>query len=205
MKSTFYLNRQSTINILPFITILLLGTSCGNGVSGDKYDLKGFQMESIGGGANFAEWISQNNGKRLAAGTTYGEVRTGAWMTYHTNTNQIETITNYINGKKNGPTIKLNDRGQIEELAEYKNDVLHGMVVKYRFGKPVEELTYANGVLNGHFAVYDNQFKIQKKGSFKNGKQDGLLQFFNENGQITMEYTYKDGEKISGGIVEVEQ
>ena len=42
----------------------------------------------------------------------------------------------------------------------------------------------------------------KKKCSFKNGKQHGKLQFFDEAGNVTLEYMYDNGEKISGGIVE---
>ncbi len=193
------MNNQRSLYVIVFKAILLC--ACTGGYSGEKHDLKGYEVLSTGNGGQLARWTDQT-GHLLSSGTAINEIRTGAWMTYHPNSNQIASITNYLHGKKNGIYLRLNDRGQTEELIEYKNDVLHGLSVKYRFGKPIEELSYAEGILEGPFAVYNNQYKLQKKGYFKKGKQDGLLQFFNENGDITMEFTYKDGEKISGGIID---
>ena len=36
---------------------------------------------------------------------------------------------------------------------------------------------------------------------FKNDKLDGKLSYYDEE-RLVMEYIYKDGEKISGGIIE---
>jgi len=129
-------------------------------------------------------------------------VRNGAWVTYHPESNKIKSITNYVNGVKNGVQINMNDRGQIETMIGYKNDVLHGVKANYKFGRPTDETSYKEGKVDGPFAVYNNKAVLQKKGSFKNGKQHGKLQFFDEEGNVTLEYMYDNGEKISGGIVE---
>ena len=44
--------------------------------------------------------------------------------------------------------------------------------------------------------------RLQKEINYKMGVQDGYFRYYNESGQINMEYLYKDGEKISGGIVD---
>lgn len=184
-------------------TLLLVGLiSCSQGGgTGPQYDLKGYDTEGIGGGAELASY-RDGGGNLLAQGSVINGVRNGTWVTYHPESNKIKSITNFINGIKNGPTITMNDRGQIETLITYKNDVLHGLKANYKFGRPTDETTYSNGKIDGPFAVYNTRGNLQKKGSFRNGKQDGKLQFFNEEGVMTMEYVYKNGEKISGGIIE---
>ena len=181
------------------ITWILL-ISCGTNGTGPKYDLKGYQTENIGGNAQLVSYQDAAQ-YYLANGAVINGVRNGNWVTYHPNTNNVKTISNYINGKKNGVEIMLNDRGQIEAMVSYKNDVLHGLKINYQFGRPTDETTYKDGKIDGPFAIYDNQARLQKKGSFKNGKQHGTLQFFDENGNVTLQYEYNEGEKISGGIV----
>ncbi len=187
--------------ILFFLLIATLLSCGGSGVVGPTYDLKGYETESVGGGAELVSYKSEN-GYYLAQGSVIDGVRNGSWVTFHPNTNKVKSITNYVNGVKNGVTIEMNDRGQIEKLKGYKNDGLHGIQANYQFGRPTDETSYKDGVVDGPFAVYTNQAKIQKKGSFKNGKQHGKLQFFDEEGYMTLEYLYDNGEKISGGIIE---
>ena len=180
---------------------LIIFISCQGTSTGPKYDLKGYDTENIGGGAQLVTY-QDDNLYFLANGAVINGVRNGSWVTYHPNTNKIKTITNYINGEKNGVEISMNDRGQIESMIGYKNNVLHGVKANYQFGRPTDETTYKDGKIDGPFAVYNGQAQLQKKGFFKNGKQDGKLTFYDEKGNVTLEYEYKDGEKISGGIVE---
>ncbi len=177
--------------------------SCGGSLSGTgpQYDLKGYDTESIGGGGQLVSFQDAQS-YYLAQGSVIGGVRNGAWVTYHPESNKIKSITNYINGAKNGVQMFLNDRGQIESMVSYKNDVLHGIKANYKFGRPTDETSYKDGKVDGPFAVYNNKAILQKKGFFKDGKQHGKLQFFDEEGNMTLEYDYKNGEKISGGIVE---
>ncbi len=182
-----------------FFTLL----ACNPGsVIGDKYDLKGYYTDNIGGSAISAIYLDEMN-LPLSKGHVIGGVRTGAWTTYHPNSNKIKTITNYINGKKNGPELTFSERGQIEVLAEYRNDALHGLSANYRNGRTLNETTYLEGVMDGPFAIYDDSNgKIQRSGYFKNGKQHGEFLFYDGNGNITLRYEYENGEKVSGGIVE---
>lgn len=180
---------------------LIIFISCQGTSTGPKYDLKGYNTENIGGGAQLVTY-QDDNLYFLANGAVINGVRNGSWVTYHPNTNKIKTLTTYVNGEKNGVEITMNDRGQIESMIGYKNNILHGVKANYQFGRPTDETTYKDGKINGPFAVYNGQAQLQKKGFFKNGKQDGKLTFFDEKGNVTLEYEYKDGEKISGGIVE---
>ena len=179
--------------------ICLLIYACNNSQTGPKYDLKGYQTESAGNGLEFAEYKDQD-GNLLVKGQLVNGVRNGTWVTYHDDSNKIKKITTYIQGIKNGIEITMNDRGQIESREEFKNDILHGLKATYSFGQPTEETSYKDGQFDGPFVIYSNR-KVQRKGSFKNGKQHGTLEYFNDKGDVTLRYEYKDGEKISGGMV----
>ena len=186
--------------ILVFLACATL-MACGGSSYGPIYDLKGYDSEGIGGGAKLVSYQDAQE-YYLAQGSVINGVRNGAWVTYHHESNKIKSITNYVNGVKNGVQINMNDRGQIESMIGYKNDILHGVKANYKFGRPTDETSYKDGKVDGPFAVYNNKAMLQKKGSFKNGKQHGKLQFFDEEGNVTLEYVYDNGEKISGGIVE---
>lgn len=175
--------------------------SCGGSASGPKFDTKGYDTENIGGGAEIATFQDADDWY-LSKGTLVNGVRTGTWLSYHEKSNKIKTLTSYINGKKNGIEITFNDRGQIEAVNEFKNDELHGISAKYKFGRPTEETNYKSGKMDGIFTIYDNQGKLQRKGSLKNGQYHGKLQYFDDAGNLTMEYVYNNGKKVSGGIVE---
>lgn len=126
----------------------------------------------------------------------------GAWYTYHPN-GQIKSITNYSSGIINGPVMEFSNRGQLEKQTGYLNNELHGIKAEYKFGRPTIESNYTKGNLDGvHKEYFNNSEKVQKLVNFKNGKQDGIMQYFDEEGNVTLEYVYKNGEKVSGGIKE---
>ncbi|MDG2449424.1 MAG: hypothetical protein P8M34_07290 [Saprospiraceae bacterium] len=175
--------------------------ACGGSATGPKFDTSGYNTENVGSGAQIAEF-KDANGWLLNKGTLLGGVKNGTWTTYYENSNKIQTLTSFLNGRKNGPEITLNDRGQIESVTEFKNDQFHGLVGKYKFGRPTDETNYKDGKMEGTFALYDSQGKLQRKGTLKNGQYHGKLQYFDDTGVVTMEYEYENGEKISGGIIE---
>lgn len=185
--------------LMAMITLIMI--SCGGSATGPTYDLKGYESESIGGGAQLVTYQDQA-GNYVVKGQVLNGVRNGTWTTFHEGTNKIKYITTYVNGQKNGIEILMNDRGQIEARTEYKNNELHGLSAKYQLGRPTEETTYGDGIFDGPYVIYDKGAKVQRKGSFKKGKQHGTLQYFNEQGEVTLQYEYKNGEKVSGGIIE---
>ncbi len=185
-----------------FVLALNVLSSCGSGSSGPSYDLKGFQTESIGGGGTYARFADQENWP-LSTGHVINGVRNGAWTTYHPQSNKPKTITNYINGQKNGDEITFNDRGNMESIIGYRNDKLHGLSTTFKSSRVVNETTYANGNIDGPFKVFDERSgKIQRSGTMKNGKPHGELLNYSPEGVVNMRYEYKDGVKVSGGIVE---
>ncbi len=187
--------------LLGILSVFILLLSCSNQATGPTYDLKGYQTEDIGGGATFAEFIDRG-GKKLATGHTVHGARTGMWTTYHPNEPKIKTITNYVNGKKNGKEITFDERGYLIKIIGYRNDQLHGLSGIYKNGRTISETTYADGVMNGPFSAYDDKTgAIQRSGTMKNGQQDGELLYYNPDGSVSMRYQYREGEKVSGGIV----
>ena len=184
-----------------FITIL---ASCGG--SGAKApaptpsDLSGFIAEQISG--SDAELASRKDasGVLVEKGVIRNGKKDGIFMTYHPN-GRIKTIGSYVNDQLSGVYLELSDREQVESKTNYLNGVLHGPHATYKFGRPTLELTYANGLQEGEFKEYSDRGKLSRTGSFKEGKLHGSLKSYDEEENITMEFEYKNGEKVSGGII----
>lgn len=192
---------------LLFLGIALIFFSCDTNQSQTKSvpaaaaNLEGFTTQDFGN--NTQKAIKKGtSGAVVEEGELLNNLKTGTWVTYYPEDSRIKTITNYINGKKNGIYMELNDRGSVDLQCYYTDDILNGKWVKYKFGsRPEKEIDYAMGQMDGFYREYHSNGKLQKEISYKAGKQDGKFRQYNDKEQVVMEYEYKNGEKISGGIV----
>jgi antitoxin component YwqK of YwqJK toxin-antitoxin module len=129
--------------------------------------------------------------------------KTGYWVVFgdskpdkgHCLTCKVEE-GEYVDGRRQGEWKKYYADGTTPRLiAEYKTGKPNGKYKKY----------YANGVLKeqgtynerkqyGDLVIQNEQGIVTQKKSFnQNGKEDGLVQFFYDDGSIQMEMTKKDG------------
>lgn len=191
-----------------FICFCFLLSSCGKqqvSVPGG-YDLSGFEIRQLDGTSTSYAIKQDASGNILEEGMITDGLQDGTWITYiEGETNKIKVVTNYVSGVLNGPYMEFNDRGQIEKKSTYLNDKVHGMYSEYKFGRPLKEFMYDEGVLNGVSKEYSDRGKLTKETAYKNGKLHGTIRQFDEEGGIILEYEYKNGEKVSGGIVEKQE
>lgn len=194
--------------ILFLAAILGLLSACNNGNAGGsaatgQFDSAGYTVEDIPG-------TPYQRVRKLSADNTLQEeglirdgVKEGAWVIYHAGGEYPEKAISYAAGMYNGPYMEFSDRGQLALRATYKNNILDGPWGKYRFGRPEAEAYYKDGKFEGIYREYDSSSgKLIKEINYKDGVQHGTLRFFNEEGAVTLEYEYRNGEKVSGGIVE---
>jgi len=183
------------------VMLVACGGNSGGVSKAGPVNIDGFTAIAIDG--SDAEILMKRDGagKMLEQGVIRNGIKEGAWMVYHEN-ESIKTLSSYIDGNLNGPYMEFNNRGQVEKKIEYINNEFHGVYGEYKYGRPIKELTYNFGVLEGPFREWNDRGKLTKKGGFLKGEQHGVLQFFDEDEKIIMEYTYENGEKISGGMVE---
>lgn len=133
----------------------------------------------------------------IEEGRLLNGLRSGTWFTYEVGGAFPEKIMTYANGMANGPYYALNERGQIEVKAYYKDNKLHGDWAEYKFGRPIKEATYYNGELNGVYREYKTgSGKIQKEIEYKMGKMNGRYLFYDDEGNVVLDYQYKNGEKV---------
>lgn len=204
-------------NCLLILSILMLGLSqckpSDGSTSGNAATTSENASSVAGGNADFmteqipgtqVQRVHRKNqvGLIVEEGFMSNGVKTGMWTTYG-NENEVSSVKHYVNGKLEGPALTLSFRSQVEQRENYRQDKLHGPWYSYKFGRLTEERHYVNGQLEGMVRTYDDRtFKIKQEAEYKNGVLDGTIRYYNEDGKVTLEYVYKNGEKVSGGIVE---
>jgi len=199
---------KNLILLFGFITLL---AACGNGgsagnASGATVDSNNFALTDIPGSDYQKAVKKDGDGRLLEEGTLLNGKKYGTWIIYYPEKQVPKTISNFVNGLFNGAYMEFNNRGQIEMLASYKNNALDGQYIKFKNGKPREKAGYKNGKMDGtyisYFDDYKHSDKVQKEFNYKNGELDGTYRFYDEEGNLTLEYEYKNGKKIRGGIVD---
>ena len=197
-------NINTMKNLLFVALVMTLFTSCNNGSGGSApvVDASGYILEAIPGSNIQIATVKDENGDVTEQGFLQNGVKVGTWTTYKAGNEFPQTIISYVDGQYTGPYLEFNDRGQLELKAGYLNNQLHGEWGKYKFGRPEKTASYKNGELDGIYKEYFvRDGKIQKEVSYKNGKEDGTMRYYNQEGEITVEYEFKNGEKVSGGIL----
>lgn len=145
------------------------------------------------------------SGNLLERGYFRNGQKEGVWLIYQTGeeAGRVGTLVSYLDGKRNGIYMEFDRRGQIEVEATYQNNQLEGRYARYKFGRIQEESQYHLGKLDGVYKkFYENSAKLQTESEYRNGVQHGYYRFFGEDGNLMLEYEYREGEKVRGGMVE---
>ena len=144
------------------------------------------------------------NGSVVEEGYVKAGKRIGVWTTYEAD--KVKNITSFLDGRKFGKEFVLDHRRQVVRETTYLNDQLHGKSGTYKFGRPKMESYYLNDKLHGIYKKYiesgADQGKLNQSVEYKNGVIDGKVKYYNADGAVTVEYDYKNGEKVGGGMVE---
>ncbi len=179
-------------------------TSTSTSTPGAGINLTGYELEKVNGTDTEYAVLKNPDGTLLAEGMIKNGVQDGIWITYFEGeeSNRIKTISNFVNGKMNGPYIEMNNRSQIDKRTNYLNDQVQGLYAEYKFGRPLKEFNYKDGVPDGLSKEYNDRGKLIKETSYKNGNLHGIIKQYDEDGNVILEYEYKNGEKVSGGIVD---
>ncbi len=135
-------------------------------------------------------------------GTLRNGKRHGTWVVYHDEKQLPFTISNYVDDKLCGIHHEYTTTGQLTLTAGYINNILDGRFARYKNGRILETGFYKNGQYDGLFKrFYEGRNALQQEAAYKDGKLEGISKFYNEKGELMMEYEYKNGEKIRGDIV----
>lgn len=124
----------------------------------------------------------------------------GVWTEYHPG-GVVKTMTSYVDGKRQGPQLTMDQNGQFLERITFYNDQLHGKYVKYNRNKIKEEREYEFGTLNGIVKIYHDNGKMMEESPYSNGQRNGMARWYNTEGEVTIEYLYRNGEWIKDEAV----
>jgi len=151
-------------------------------------------------GSNIQTVIKSDSlGNKLIEGNIINGKKNGAWITYSV-TGEIVDITNYIDDTKQGPYIKLSGH-TVAEQGSFKNNKYHGTRFKYLYGNLDEKIDFKDGIRNGWARKYYSNGNVQREMEILDSVQVGIYRFYGENGTLQIEEKFKDGKKVSGGIV----
>ena len=195
-------------NFIVLFGFAILIASCGNGgtsstsVKGATIDLTGFEIQDIPSSSYQKVTKRSSDGVLLEQGMLLNGKRNGMWVKFHPDNEAPQSIVNYVDDVPNGSYFSFNTRGQLEEMRGYINNEFDGKWATYKFGRTMEEADYQAGKFHATYRSYfANSDKIQKELQYKEGKMHGDYKFFNEEGQVTLQYKYNNDKKVSGGIV----
>ncbi|WP_367390215.1 toxin-antitoxin system YwqK family antitoxin [Lewinella sp. LCG006] len=154
-----------------------------------------------GTSASMAKLLTPD-GKIMEAGPMINGKKNGTWAYYSAEGSFPVKVISFVEDLYTGVYMEFNERGQAELMATYKNNKLDGPWGKYRFGREEMTANYKDGELDGVLREYDyRDGKLKKEASYKAGQLDGLVRDYDPEGNIMVEYMYRNGEKISGGVV----
>lgn len=164
-------------------------------------DFSGYEITKVAG-SNFEKATKKNaqTGQLMEDGYILNGRKTGTWTTYHPNDNiTVYTATNYVDGKKEGVYIEAEKNNRVKTIGSYANDVKHGKWITYNFSRRESEQDYKNGKLHGFSRTFYKTGKdgqVKEEIEFENGVQNGVYRYYKEDGSISIDYVYKNGEIV---------
>ena len=163
-------------------------------------DLTGFEIVEIPGSTIQYAMRKDGQNQIVIEGYVTNNQRSGEWVEYNED-GEVGRIDNYVDGYLEGLSLKFSSRGQIELKSRYKRGILEGAWTQYKFGRVIEQRNYKAGKLDGVVRSYnDRTWDLKQEAEYKDGVQHGFFRYYDEEGKVTLEYEYKNGEKVSGGI-----
>ena len=188
-----------TLALLFFIGVF---QSCNNGSNSGSAvgEIEGYELVDYPN--NVIKAYKKSGNRIIEEGFLVGGKKTGSWTVYHADMRPRQ-IYHYVDGKLDGAFYEISERGQIDKMINYKEDQLHGQSITYRFGRFQEIYNYKMGSLDGMHKIFHGNGKVQKEVEYRNGAQHGIFRYYDEEGNVTLDYVYENGKKVSGEIIEV--
>jgi len=169
------------------------GNNTENG--SELFEVLGDKVDKIDFENGLQQWIVYKKDVLIEEGEVLNNRKTGTWLEFYPN-GFIKTSTSYYKNAKNGTYLLFSNRGSLQERHYYKNGQLDGKKLKYTLSKIVLDEDYVKGQLNGKRILYYDDGTIQEEGNFKDGKRHGNQKWYDQEGKVSIEYDYENGEKI---------
>lgn len=139
--------------------------------------------------------LVDQGGLKSADGYYLNNKRHGAWTEYQTN-GLVKSVTTYFEGQKEGLCMEM-ENGQMTKRFYYHSGLRHGDYKEFKSTSLKEERNYVNGKIEGTVRIYyDYNSKLMEEGNYKNGVRDGVSKWYDQDGKLSIEYEYKNGELV---------
>ncbi|MET6990055.1 toxin-antitoxin system YwqK family antitoxin [Sediminicola arcticus] len=150
------------------------------------------------------------NGEVLISGNFLGYKKNDEWLEYYSNGNQKQ-VGHYIDGMQTGEWKYFYDNGKLRAEGNYKNGDgsnfgTIGIPINGRFGiwkfyfedsgKIESEREFKNGLLDGKFTQYYSNGQVKFKGTFKDHKENGIIEVYDEYGILNYNAMFENGVLI---------
>lgn len=195
--------------LLSFAMMCLMLVSCQEPapkeapIERTKIVVEGYELEDVPGTNQQIGVKKTDQGDVVEQGFFEDGKRTGTWVMYENGKYDFpRKIITFTNNVYSGPYFEFdNHQGYISLKANYKNNKLHGDYAKFKIRRPLMEGHYVDGKKHGKFIDYDLRTgKLKKVETYQNDALHGPVIFYNDKEEVTAEYMYENGKKVSGGM-----
>ena len=199
---------RSRFNTLPLLSkvlsIYMVSMGCG-GTTGELLDTSGYTIEAIDG-SDYQIARKFEGDHLLEEGLLQKGRKEGTWIQYHPKRKgHVEQVAHYASGKLHGAMLTFDPKGNLIKMNQFAHGLEHGQSIQYNNGKVADISPFKYGLLDGTFESFYGNEKIQQQIEYQKGKKEGALRYFDEAGNVTVEYRYQNDEKVDGGMINPEQ
>ncbi len=108
---------------------------------------------------------------------------------------EVQIIENYLDGNFEGPYQTFYENGQVQLVGQYSNNKAEGEWKKYYDSSELMEVVQMrDNMENGPFVEYYQNGKKKAEGNYLDGdNEDGLLQLYDEAGELVKKMNCKRG------------
>jgi antitoxin component YwqK of YwqJK toxin-antitoxin module len=182
------------------ISYIILVSGCGKSPSSTSNSVEQAKRQPVATEVSnelpmFTE-TKDTSGKVLLSGYLLNGRKESSWADYY-DTGVLKSLTTYYHDKREGISMEFTNNGSVLRRCNYHNDLREGEYKEYNYGNVREERRYLNGKIEGIVKIYyDNTLKVMEEGSYKNGLRDGVSKWYDQNGNVSIEYIYENGELV---------
>lgn len=107
----------------------------------------------------------------------------------------ITQTYSHINNILNGPYKVYDKNQQLSQEFNFKDGELDGVSRSFEHNRLTMILNYQKGKMHGLFQVfYPTDGQVRMKGAYSEGKRQGVFIYFDEQGNVSRQETYKDDQ-----------
>ncbi|XOV91615.1 MAG: hypothetical protein ACFHWX_15540 [Bacteroidota bacterium] len=181
------------------ITVLLIQTGCNDNTI-TQAEGEGVPASTVLTPIQGFEGLSKAqlflDGAVVEEGEVLDGLKHGSWVNFDNNGLITSSVT-YYKGVKQGASFELDNQGYISVYANYSNDELSGPYKVYNRRRLIEERNYVNGKLEGELRKFYQDGTLMEASNYRDGQLDGIARWYDTEGNLSIAYEYKEGKLVN--------